>query len=147
MLTGMSEHDSIDTIRNEGLEIWRLWTEMFDGHSSLARRVVAPRFVLHLPTPSGVDARTIADPAAVERWVTSHRAKFRRLIFHTGCGPFVDPVARVVAGPWHADAPTGDQARWVCGMDTIAFRDGKVTEYWTISKEVDAVGGWSTQEI
>ncbi len=28
------------------------------------------------------------------------------------------------------------------GMDTIAFRDGKITEYWTLSKEVDSVGDW-----
>jgi hypothetical protein len=29
------------------------------------------------------------------------------------------------------------------GMDTIAFRDGKITEYWTLSKEVDSVGDWA----
>lgn len=74
-----------------------------------------------------------------------HRAKFRRLAFHTGCGPFVDPVAGVVAGPWHAEANTTDAERWVVGMDTIAFHDGKVTEYWTLSKEIDVVGAWSTR--
>jgi hypothetical protein len=31
----------------------------------------------------------------------------------------------------------------VCGMDTIAFRAGKITEYWTLSKPVDAFGRWS----
>jgi hypothetical protein len=30
----------------------------------------------------------------------------------------------------------------VCGMDTLAFRDCKVIEYWTLSKEVDHVGRW-----
>jgi hypothetical protein len=34
--------------------------------------------------------------------------------------------------------------RHVCGMDTIAFRDGKITEYWTLSKDADPVGDWNT---
>jgi hypothetical protein len=143
----MNQDQSMESLRREGVELWNLWAEMFNGDAALARRLVAARFVLHLPTPSGVDISTVQDPAAVERWVTRHRAKYRRLVFHTGCGPFVDPVAKIVAGPWHAEARTGDAERWVCGMDTIAFRDGKITEYWTLSKEVDAVGAWSTQEL
>jgi hypothetical protein len=29
--------------------------------------------------------------------------------------------------------------RLSAGMDTIEFRNGKITEYWTLSKEVDRV--------
>jgi hypothetical protein len=28
-------------------------------------------------------------------------------------------------------------------MDTLAFKDGKITAYWTLSKEVDVIGRWA----
>ena len=58
-------------------------------------------------------------------------------------GPFVDTRAGVVAGPWHAETVIDGIARFACGMDTIAFRDGKVVEYWTMSKPADDLGRWS----
>jgi hypothetical protein len=127
-----------------GLRLWRDWTEMWNSRPELALQLVVPRFALHLTTPSGVDQTTVADPEAVARWVTAHRGRFHQLRFHTGCGPFVDTVAGIVAGPWYADASIDGSPRIVCGMDTIGFRDGLITEYWTISKEADAVGRWVT---
>lgn len=125
-----------------GLRLWNQWTEMWNHRPALARELVADRFVLHLTLPSLAAEDTVGDPAAVERWVTAHRAKFQRLVFHNPCGPFVDVRAGVVAGPWFADTIQDGVARPVCGMDTIAFRDGKITEYWTLSKPVDDIGRW-----
>ena len=48
----------------------------------------------------------------------------------------------VVAGPWGAESLLDGKQRLSAGMDTIAFRDCKITEYWTLSKEVDSVGDW-----
>jgi hypothetical protein len=127
-----------------GLRLWNDWTEMWNGRPELARTLVADAFTLHLPTPSLLALDSVNDPAAVERWVTAHRAKYRRLTFATTCGPFVDVRIGVVAGPWFADTCVDGSPRPVCGMDTIAFRDGKITEYWTLSKEVDDVGRWGT---
>jgi len=127
-----------------GIQLWIDWTQMWNGRPALARSLVAARFALHLPLPSQVDQATVDSPEAVERWVTAHRAKFQRLTFHTECGPFVDTAAGIVAGPWWADASIDGSPRVVCGMDTIAFRDGKITEYWSLSKEADAVGRWGT---
>jgi len=115
---------------------------MWNERPELARVLVADGFVLHLPTPNAVAQETVDGPAAVERWVIAHRAKFQRLVFASTCGPFVDVRAGVVAGPWFAETIVAGEPRPVCGMDTIAFRDGKVTEYWTLSKEVDAFGRW-----
>jgi hypothetical protein len=126
-----------------GLDLWNDWTTMWNGQPSLALRLVAPRFVLHLTVASAVDPESVTTPEAVAHWVTGQIAKYRLLSFSTGCGPFVDVAAGVVAGPWHARAQLDDAERWVCGMDTIAFRDGKITEYWTMSTPVPAVGGWS----
>jgi hypothetical protein len=117
---------------------------MWNERPELALELVAPRFTLHLATPL-VDPATVTDPAGVAAWVRGHRAKFQRLVFHTGVGPFVDVRAGVVAGPWHADTIVDASPRPVCGMDTIAFRDGKITEYWTLSTPVASVGAWSTQ--
>jgi hypothetical protein len=125
-----------------GLDLWNRWTEMWNERPALALELVADRFVLHLTLPDIVAQHTVTDPAAVERWVTAHRAKFQRLRFHTGCGPFVDVTAGIIAGPWYADTMIDGTPRPVCGMDTIAFRAGKITEYWTISKPVDDVGRW-----
>jgi len=80
----------------------------------------------------------------VERWVRAHRAKYERLHFQYDCGPFVDVRAGVVAGPWIADVVQDGAARATCGMDTIVFRDGKITEYWTLAKPVDAFGRWAS---
>lgn len=117
---------------------------MWNGETERARTLVAPRFVLHLPTPSLVDPTTIDNPLAFERWIVAHRARFQRLVFRTGCGPFVDETDGIVAGPCCAEASMDGAPRVVVGMDTIAFRDGKVTEYWTLSKEADAVEPWVT---
>jgi hypothetical protein len=117
---------------------------MWNGRTELARELVAPRFALHLPLPNAVDPTTVDDPESVERWVVAHRARFERITFHYDAGPFVDTVAGVVAGPWSAEIVVGGVVRRACGMDTIAFRDGKITEYWTLSKEAEDVGGWTT---
>lgn len=127
-----------------GLDLWTRWMQMWNERPALARELVAPQFVLHLPMPAAVDASTITDPAAVERWVTVHCAKFTSLAFRYEAGPYVDTVAGVVAGPWIADAAVAGVPRLVCGMDIIAFRDGKITEYWTVGKDVEAFGAWIT---
>ena len=123
-----------------GLRLWDEWTEMRNGRPELARALVADRFTLHVVTPTlGVDPTTVSDPAAVERWVRAHRAKFARLTFSSNMRPFVDVAAGVVAGPWSADISVDATPRWACGMDTIAFRDGKITEYWTLSDRKSVV--------
>ena len=131
-------------LRATGLRLWDEWTRMWNGETERALTLAAPRFVLHLPTPSIVDQTTIDTPQAVERWIVAHRARFQRLVFRTRCGPFVDERAGIVAGPWSAEASIDGTPRVVAGMDTIAFRDGKITEYWTLSKEADAVERWVT---
>jgi hypothetical protein len=125
-----------------GLSLWNQWTEMWNHRPALARTLVADRFVLHLTLPATTAEADVCDPAAVERWVIAHRAKFQRLVFHNQCGPFVDVRVGIVAGPWFADTVIDGAPRPVCGMDTLAFRDGKITEYWTLSKPVDDLGRW-----
>ncbi len=132
-----------DTIYATGLELWRRWTEMWNSKPELALELVAPRFVLHLIQPAQIDETTVCDPATTAAWVANHRAKFDQLTFHTGVGPFVDTRASVVAGPWHAETIMNGVSAQVCGMDTIAFRDGKITEYWTMSKPTENLGRWS----
>jgi hypothetical protein len=125
-----------------GTRLWTQWMEMWNGRPALARELVAERFVLHLPLPSIVDATTITHPAAVERWVSEHRARFEHLTFHVDAGPFIDTIANVVAGPWWAAVVANGTSRVVCGVDTIAFRDGRIVEYWTLAKDASSVGAW-----
>lgn len=126
-----------------GIELWAKWTEMWNGRPELALTLVGPRFVLHLPQPENLDPTSINSPASVEQWVRAHRARFDRLTFRYEAGPFVDTRAGVVAGPWVADSAIAGKPRVVCGMDTISFRDGKIIEYWTVSKQVDAPRDWT----
>jgi hypothetical protein len=127
-----------------GIALWTRWTQMWNDAPALALELVAPRFALHLTSPSLADPATICDPAAVARWVAAHRARFDKLVFSTRVGPFVDTRAGVVAGPWIAETIVGGVATPVCGIDAIAFVAGKVTEYWTMSKPVEAYGDWAT---
>ena len=115
-----------------------------EPRSIAARELVAPVFTLHLPLPSRAEQTAITFLEAVHEWVVLHCARFDRLVFSTEVGPFVDTVRGVVAGPWNADTIVEGKPQPVCGMDTIAFRDGRITEYWTISKPVDAFGRWAT---
>lgn len=127
-----------------GLRLWADWTTMWNGRPELARALVAPRFCLHLTSPSPTPEASVTDPASTEAWVRAHREKFEKLTFHTTAGPFVDVSAGIVAGPWFADVVVGGVASSVCGMDTIAFSEGLITEYWTMSKPVDTVGRWGS---
>jgi hypothetical protein len=132
-----------DNLYETGLRLWAQWTEMWNGRPELARELVAPRFALHLPLPSVIDAEAVTDPEAVVRWVTRHRAQYDRLTFFYDAGPFVDADACVIAGPWTAEVVVKGAKRVVCGMDTIAFRQGRITEYWTLGKDADGVGLWT----
>ena len=125
-----------------GLLLWKQWTDMWNGQPELARALVAPEFVLHLAGTSLVDEATVSDPESVVRFVAGHRARHDKLEFRYDAGPFVDTVAGVVAGPWSAERVIDGVPSVVCGMDTIRFRDGKITEYWTLAKEADAIGRW-----
>jgi len=125
-----------------GIKLWADWTAMWNGRPELALELVAPRFVLHLPLPSPFDIAAVSNPVAVERFIREARARFERITFHYEAGPYVDTVAGVVAGPWWAESVVEGKPRLSSGMDTIAFCDGKITEYWTLSKEVDSVGDW-----
>jgi hypothetical protein len=125
-----------------GIKLWADWTEMWNGRPELALELVAARFVLHLPSPSPFDTAAVSNPAAVARFVSEARARFERITFHYEAGPYVDTAACVVAGPWWAASESEGKPKLSAGMDTIAFRDGKITEYWTLSKEVDRVGDW-----
>jgi hypothetical protein len=126
-----------------GTLLWPRWTEMWNGRPELARELVAPRFALHLPLPSVVDAATVTDPEGVVAWVTNHRAQYDRLAFFYEAGPFVDTAAGVVAGPWTAEVVVKGAKRVVCGMDILAFRESRITEYWTLGKDAVEVGLWT----
>jgi len=144
MFSGMSQSTSSD-IYTTGSRLWNEWTRMWNGEPELARVLVADRFALHLPEPFGIDPRSVTTPAAVEAWVRAHRAKFARLRFDTNVGPFVDVRAGVVAGPWFAETSADGSTPPAWGMDTIAFKDAKITEYWTLSKPASKVGDWATR--
>ena len=134
----MTNRDLYET----GKQLWIDWTRMWNGEPELARTLVAERFVLHLVLPDVIGQDTIVDAAGVERWVRAHRARFDRLEFLLEVGPFVDVRAGVVAGPWNAHVVENGVARPTCGMDTIAFRDARITEYWTMSKPAESFGRW-----
>jgi len=135
----------MDNTYETGTRLWSEWMEMWNGNPELALRLVAPGFRLHLPTPNDQDQRAVDGPEAAHGWVTRHLAKFERLRFSFAVGPFVDERAGVVFGPWHAEVRVNGKWSLVCGMDTVVFRDGKITEYWTVGKEADEVGRWSTR--
>jgi hypothetical protein len=79
--------------------------------------------------------------------VTEFRGRCDRATFQYDASPFVDSKAGIVAGPWSAELLTSSSRRLVCGMDTIAYRDGKIYEYWTISKDVKTVGSWTSRSV
>lgn len=127
-----------------GLRVWERWTEMWNGSPEIALEMAASPFVLHLPSADETDDKTVSSPRAVMEWVARSRAKYTRITFSTEAGPFVDVKAGIVAGPWIAEVVVDGQTRYARGMDTIAYGgDGKITEYWTISKPSAEAGTWA----
>jgi hypothetical protein len=135
----------MENIYETGIELWKEWTEMWNGRPELALELVAPSFRLHLVTPSEQDQLTVDNPEAVRQWVARHCARFEAIRFRFGVGPFVDERAGVVSGPWHTEHVRDGKPGWACGIDILMFRDRKITDYWTLSKPADGVGRWSTR--
>ena len=138
-----NNRSDVNDLYRTGLRLWADWTAMWNGRTELALALVAPHFAVHYPLPNPTDPATVCDPESVKRWVEGARAKFERITFRYETGPFVDTAAGVVAGPWSGEVIVAGKTSYICGMDTVAFRNGKITEYWTLSKESEAVQTWT----
>jgi hypothetical protein len=135
-----------EDIRKQGEQLWANWTAMWNGDPALAEKIVAPGFWAHTTLEVAIDPREVRDAAAVAGWVRSFRQGFERLVYTTAEGPFVDVERGVIMCNWFVDGVyagrtnrPGDVAGAVfrkAGLDMLAFRDGRVTECWTLSGDI-----------
>lgn len=128
--------------REEAEHLWNEWTRMWNEDPSIALRLAAPRFHLHLALGT-VDPQTIDTPERVRDWVTQFCARYERLAFTTGAGPMFDAQLGTIAGPWIARSRIDGVDRSSSGIDIVRVVDGKIAEYWTLSREVETPGTWN----
>ena len=135
-------NDTNETVQT-GRYLWDSWTTMWNGELPLARHIIADGFYAHLSNTSTADPATLRNAAEVEKWVTRVRSKYAELVYATDAGPFVDTTAQTVTCYWKAKGiyagftgKAGDivgKEFTVVGTDILKFRDGKITECWTMS--------------
>lgn len=140
-----------ELVRKQGEALWDRWAAMWNGDTDLAEAIIADGFWPHLTAAAAGDPEKLRDGRSVAAWVRSFRIRVDRLVYSTASGPYVDVGRRVIACPWFADGIYGGRtgrpedvagARFrKAGLDVLAFReDGRVTECWTLSGDITALG-------
>jgi predicted ester cyclase len=119
-------------------ELWKSWSELWNGNLSLADAIIAPNFVAHF-APVGNSPGEVRGPDGLKQWIGGNMAAFTDYGFTTTVGPVVDEDK--VAGRWLFRAtyqggmpgalPTavGKQVEYA-GMDLFRVEAGKIVEYW-----------------
>jgi hypothetical protein len=129
-------------------EVWDSWLEMWNTDPSVARKIIADGYRLHLPTVGAtIDPSAIRDGAAMEEWVRGFSGKFESLHYETDLGPVVQGDLLVCRWfgtatclgrtGWPSDVP-GKRIRWV-GVDILRMVDGLIVEAWTQGAETTEV--------
>jgi hypothetical protein len=130
-------------IATMGHHLWDSWTAMWNGELSNARHIIADGFYAHLSNTQTADPATMRNAVEVEKWVTRVRNKYASIVYSTQAGPFIDVTAQTVSCYWKANGvyagltgKAGDivgKEFTVVGTDILRFRDGQITECWTMS--------------
>ncbi|MFI9782097.1 hypothetical protein ACIHEI_01105 [Kitasatospora sp. NPDC051984] len=131
---------SADT-RESGIELFRQWTGMWNGELTIADRILAPalrvRFGNALPT---VDSDAFGTPEDIKGFVKLFRDSHTDLRYFVEGTPVVElaspggPGTHQVVSRWYS-AYRGPGGKPVAnsGIDQLAFRDGLITEVWSVT--------------
>jgi predicted ester cyclase len=119
-------------------ELWKSWSELWNGNLSIADEIIAPNFVAYF-APIGNSPAEVHGPDELKQWISATGAAFTETSFTTTVGPLVDQDK--VAGRWVFRAtygggmpgasPTavGKRVEYA-GMDLFRVEAGKIVEYW-----------------
>ncbi len=119
-------------------ELWKSWSELWNGNLSLADKIIAPNFVAHF-APIGNSPGEVHGPDGLKQWIGAIVGAFTDYSFTTTVGPLADEDN--VAGRWlfratyqggMPGASPGAVGKHVeyAGMDLFRIEDGKIVEYW-----------------
>ncbi|MBA2676783.1 MAG: ester cyclase [Ktedonobacteraceae bacterium] len=119
-------------------ELWKRWSELWNGNLSIANEIIAPNFVAHF-APMGNSPTEVRGPEGLKQWIGGIGAAFTNASFTTSVGPLADED--LVAGRWTfratyqggmpgaSPAAVGKSVEYA-GMDIFRVEDGKIVEYW-----------------
>jgi predicted ester cyclase len=119
-------------------ELWKSWSELWNGNLSLADAIIAPNFVAHF-APIGNSPSEVHGPEGLKQWIGGAVAAFSDYSFTTTVGPLADEDK--VAGRWlfrgtyqggmPGTPPTTVGKRFeYAGIDLFRVEAGKIVEYW-----------------
>ncbi|AHH18035.1 SnoaL-like domain-containing protein [Nocardia nova SH22a] len=123
-------------MRDFGIEVFDLWTAMWNGELELAERIMAPRFTLRYAQPGAVAYDAIHDPAAFARQIAEFRRSMPGLRFEVQGDAVVDlgeGRTGLVARPYGACRPGADGDVRVSGTDILRLDAGLIVEVWSVS--------------
>jgi hypothetical protein len=136
-------------IRKTGEKLWSQWTAMWNGKPALAEEIIAPGFWVHLTLDTGMAPEQLRDGMSVAKWVAGFRDRFERLVYSYSASPIVDLEQGVVTCPWVVDGVYAGRTKSPldvpgkafrkAGVDILRFRDGRISECWTLSNDVTSL--------
>lgn len=124
-------------MRDFGIELFDLWTEMWNGDLALAEKIMAPEFTLRYAQPNATVYDSIRTPQALAAQIVEFGEARPGLRF-TPQGEFViemdDTRTGFVASPYGAEytGPDGEAVS-VSGTDILRATNGVITEVWSVS--------------
>jgi len=119
-------------------ELWKSWSELWNGNLSIADEIIAPNFVAYF-APIGNSPGEVHGPDTLKQWIGATVGAFTDYSFRTTVGPIADEDK--VAGRWvfraiyqggipgTSPSAVGKQVEYA-GMDIFRVDAGKIVEYW-----------------
>ncbi|GIG63852.1 hypothetical protein [Phytomonospora endophytica] len=114
--------------------LWDAWTEMWNGATGLAGKIVTEDFRIAFGTRIPA-ADAIRGPRDLAAFVDGFRAGYEALVYRTDIGPAVD--GGLVACRWVADFTKAGVERRTGGIDMLRVEDGaggpRIAEVWSLT--------------
>ncbi len=119
-------------------DLWKSWSEVWNGDLSTVDEIIAPNFVAHF-APIGNSPPEVHGPDELKQWIVATAAAFTDYSFTTTVGPIVDED--YIAGRWlframyqggipgASSSAVGKHIEYA-GMDLFRVEAGKIVEYW-----------------
>jgi len=116
--------------RAEMAALWDAWTEMWNGATGLAEKIVTADFRVHFGTEIPA-ADAIRGPRDLAAFVDGFRAGYESLVYRTDVGPIVD--GGLLSCRWVADFTKEGGSRRTGGIDVLRVEDGRIAEVWSLT--------------
>ncbi|MFJ4655040.1 nuclear transport factor 2 family protein [Nocardia sp. NPDC088792] len=124
-------------MRDFGIELFELWTDMWNLNLDRVEQIMAPEFTLRYAQPGADVYDDIHDRKALATQVAAFHGQVPGVRFSSDGVPVVemnDSRTGIVARPYRATMTDGDGGERVLhGTDILRAENGLIVEVWSVS--------------